>query len=52
MIKLTLSGFQSKQFRLIEGRRKRWALAGEWFGSKYVDYIAQRLEKDEANTTR
>ncbi len=39
------------------GRKKgnsRWILAGEWFGSKYVDYIAknkQRLAKVEKEIT-
>lgn len=23
----------------------RWVLAGEWFGPRYVDYIAERLQK-------
>lgn len=26
-----------------------WVLAGEWFGSKYVDYIARRLESKTGN---
>ena len=40
------------------GRKKggsRWVLAGEWFGSRYVDYIAkdkQKLAKIEKEVTK
>jgi hypothetical protein len=27
------------------GRKSLYVLAGEWFGSEYVDYIARELEK-------
>lgn len=27
-------------------RNGHWVLAGEWFGLKYVDYIAERLNKN------
>lgn len=30
------------------GRISTYILAGEWFGRVYVDYIAERLEKDRA----
>jgi hypothetical protein len=26
-------------------RRGTWVLAGEWFGSEYVDYIARHIEE-------
>ena len=27
-------------------RYRQWVLAGEWFGGKYVDYIAERLREE------
>jgi hypothetical protein len=29
--------------------KSTWVLAGEWFGSEYVDYIARRIEQHEAS---
>lgn len=29
-------------------RQGLWVLAGEWFGSTYVDYIADRIGKDRS----
>lgn len=36
-----LQDFYGLDIRCI--RRGTWVLAGEWFGSRYVDYIAQRI---------
>ena len=30
----------------------QWVLAGEWFGTRYVDYVAQRLEGPVAKKNR
>jgi hypothetical protein len=34
---------------LRRGPGATWVLAGEWFGSEYVDYIAQRIKQHEAS---
>ena len=37
-----LQDFYGLDIRRI--RHRQWVLAGEWFGSEYCDYIAERLQ--------
>lgn len=38
-----LRDFYGLDIRRVD--KGKWVLAGEWFASKYVDYIAERLER-------
>lgn len=63
-IKISASYFEHYHGRLLEDlqdyygmdirkiRRGEWVLAGEWFGSKYRDYIAERIAEHDAATKR
>ena len=46
-----LRNFYGLDVRLLShgsGSPGRWVLAGEWKGSRYVDYIAERLGDDSS----